>query len=72
MQSVCRLTQAPAYKSRRTDPAPDFFTCGTLGTTHHEWIGVRQCSLRAKEMYHYYVAVHEIPCVYLSRLPGLL
>ena len=47
MQSVRRLTQAPAYKSRRTDADPDFFKCGTLGTPHHEWIGVRQCSLRA-------------------------
>ena len=47
MQSARRLTQAPAYKSRRTDPAPDFFACGTLGTPHHEWIGVRQCSLGA-------------------------
>ena len=47
MQAMRRLTQAPAYKSCRTDPAPDFFTCGTLGTPHHEWTGVRQCSLRA-------------------------
>ena len=26
MQAMRRLTQAPAYKSRRTDPTPDFFT----------------------------------------------
>ena len=42
MQAMRRPTQAPAYKSRRTDPAPDFFTYGTLGTPYHEWIGVRQ------------------------------
>ena len=47
MQPVRRLTQAPAYEIRRTGPAPDVFTSGTLSTPHHEWIGVRQCSLRA-------------------------
>ena len=38
MQAMRRLTQAPAYKSHRTDPTPDFFTRGTLGTPHHEWM----------------------------------
>ena len=45
MQPVHGLTQAPAYECRCIDPAPDVFTCGTLGTPRHEWIGVRQCGL---------------------------
>ena len=48
MQPVRGLAQAPAYESRRTDPAPDVFTCGTLGTPHHEWMRSRHLSAATK------------------------